>query len=95
MIGHSVTRLSLKLLLITVLLTAQGFAFAHGIDHLGLEDNNCSVCAVGSGLDHQVAENEKTIQAVSCLIITDVRLNACPPKQFPVTHPSRGPPCSY
>lgn len=87
--------LTFKLLLMTVLLTAQGFAFAHGMDHLLLDDSsNCVVCAVGSVLDSGAVETSSAVQAAPAISITAVPLNACLPEQFPVRRPARGPPHS-
>jgi hypothetical protein len=41
-----------KLTLLAFMLLAQGFVFAHEIDHFAAGDNNlCAVCSIGHGLD--------------------------------------------
>ena len=87
--------LALRILFLTVLLTAQGFVSAHGIDHLSLDDSSaCAICAVGTGLDNSAVDTLETFHATPDTTVPAVPLNACLPEQFPVRRPSRGPPGS-
>ena len=84
--------LTLRSLLLVVFLAAQGSVFAHGIDHFNLDDSNCAVCTVGTGLDSSTVEAIESLQTVVGISVPVVRLNACLPEQFPVRKPARGPP---
>ena len=87
--------LALRILLLTVVLTAQGFVSAHGLDHLSLDDNSaCAICAVGTGLDNSAVDTIQTVHATPDVTVPAIPLNSCLPEQFPVRRPSRGPPGS-
>lgn len=87
--------LTIRILFLTVLLAAQGFVSAHGIDHVTLNDSSsCAVCALGSGLGDSAVEAIGTFQATPGKAVPVLPLNAFVPEQHPVTRPSRGPPTS-
>lgn len=85
--------LTLRLLLLTLLLAAQGVAAAHAIDHFPADDGSlCTVCTVGSGLDSSAVTTMEMPVAAPVKAAPATGLDSCLPIQRAATYSARGPP---